>query len=231
MSAQRLPIGKECPKCGEWKLLDEFHRDSSRLDGRTINCTMCRREYYRRYYVENNEVVKERNRRYYAENKEVMKERNRLNNATYRTKNRRKLLEAKRQYREKNREKIRAYDKHYRECTKDEKKEYKRRYYKINPESFMVASHRYRARKVAARGEFTVKEFLLLCKSNNYKCLCCGERKRLTADHIVPLSRGGSNDISNIQPLCRSCNSRKGTNTTDYRPLFDEGREELGETG
>jgi 5-methylcytosine-specific restriction endonuclease McrA len=40
----------------------------------------------------------------------------------------------------------------------------------------------------------------------------------LTADHVVPLSRGGANDIGKIQPLCGSCNSRKHTKIVDYRP-------------
>ncbi|MFF3062631.1 HNH endonuclease [Streptomyces sp. NPDC057909] len=32
----------------------------------------------------------------------------------------------------------------------------------------------------------------------------------LTADHIVPLSRGGTNDASNLRTYCKSCNSRRG---------------------
>ncbi|HWU23253.1 MAG TPA: HNH endonuclease [Nocardioides sp.] len=31
----------------------------------------------------------------------------------------------------------------------------------------------------------------------------------LTADHVVPKARGGSDDPENIQVLCRGCNSRK----------------------
>lgn len=41
-------------------------------------------------------------------------------------------------------------------------------------------------------------------------CSRCGSSKDLTADHIVPLASGGSSTLSNIQVLCRKCNSSKG---------------------
>jgi hypothetical protein len=41
-------------------------------------------------------------------------------------------------------------------------------------------------------------------------CLSCGSTEDLTLDHIHPYSRGGSDDESNLQTLCRSCNSKKG---------------------
>lgn len=45
---------------------------------------------------------------------------------------------------------------------------------------------------------------------DDFRCLHCGTRRLLTVDHIVPKVAGGSNDLSNLQTLCRSCNSRKG---------------------
>lgn len=41
-------------------------------------------------------------------------------------------------------------------------------------------------------------------------CAICDSTDDLTGDHIVPLSQGGTNTMSNVQVLCRSCNSRKG---------------------
>lgn len=43
------------------------------------------------------------------------------------------------------------------------------------------------------------------------------KKRRLTPDHVVPLGKGGSNDISNIQPLCLPCNLKKHNRCTDYR--------------
>lgn len=41
-------------------------------------------------------------------------------------------------------------------------------------------------------------------------CSDCPASLDLTIDHIRPLSRGGTNDPTNLRLLCRSCNSRKG---------------------
>jgi len=44
------------------------------------------------------------------------------------------------------------------------------------------------------------------------KCARCGSRERLEYDHIVPISRGGSNTARNIELLCESCNRTKSNN-------------------
>lgn len=52
---------------------------------------------------------------------------------------------------------------------------------------------------------------------DGYKCLCCGTQKKLRCDHVLPESLGGPMDASNMQTLCESCNSKKGTKHIDYR--------------
>lgn len=38
-----------------------------------------------------------------------------------------------------------------------------------------------------------------------------------TADHIAPVSAGGSNDVANLRAACRHCNSRLGVGITNER--------------
>lgn len=42
------------------------------------------------------------------------------------------------------------------------------------------------------------------------QCVWCGAAKDLTVDHIVPKAAGGGDEETNLQTLCRTCNSRKG---------------------
>lgn len=76
-------------------------------------------------------------------------------------------------------------------------------------------------RQRMSEGSYTIQQWCALCTRYGNRCVCCGETKPLAADHIVPVSKNGTSYISNIQPLCRECNSSKGTLTIDYRYLED----------
>jgi len=63
----------------------------------------------------------------------------------------------------------------------------------------------YRAKQAEAGGGFTSTEFLMLCLRYDNRCLSCQRTGiKLTADHVIPVSQGGTSNIANIQPLCLS---------------------------
>lgn len=51
---------------------------------------------------------------------------------------------------------------------------------------------------------------LALIERDGYQCKNCDSQENLSIDHIIPLSRGGSDELSNLRILCKSCNSSKG---------------------
>ena len=62
-------------------------------------------------------------------------------------------------------------------------------------------------------------------KRAKYRCELCGildKDKRIEVDHIVPRSKGGKDDLENLQALCYTCNSMKGNkDDTDFREVSD----------
>lgn len=87
-------------------------------------------------------------------------------------------------------------------------------YTKANPDVLRVKNSNRRALLKKADGKFTRQQFKELCEQVDYCCAYCyGKFDELTPDHITPLSRGGSNDISNIIPACGPCNYSKQDKT------------------
>lgn len=102
---------------------------------------------------------------------------------------------------------------------KDHRRVYMRDYYRARPEMAAVVRHRRRA-LLKAGGTYTEKQWgeLVNHYSPHGKCLACGKRRKLTVDHVIPLSKMGKNVIGNIQCLCYSCNCSKKDKTIEYRP-------------
>lgn len=114
----------------------------------------------------------------------------------------------------------RKFTEEHRRKIGDSKRGNKSYNYKGGYENKMMHVRLRRALKLGARGSHTSQDWEILKNRFNYMCLCCKQHEPqiiLTEDHIVPLSLGGSHDISNIQPLCQSCNSRKALKTVDFR--------------
>lgn len=93
-----------------------------------------------------------------------------------------------------------------------------------NKEKIAMYVKRRRASRKNAEGLHSVGEWELLKKQYNFTCPCCQRSEpqiKLTEDHIIPLSKGGSDYIENIQPLCGSCNSKKHTIVKKYEQRID----------
>jgi len=80
-----------------------------------------------------------------------------------------------------------------------------------NPDGQRTRSRNYRAKLYAAEGSHTREQIAALHDSQGGKCVYCrvSLKNGYHADHIKPLSKGGSNWIANIQLTCGPCNNRK----------------------
>jgi 5-methylcytosine-specific restriction endonuclease McrA len=63
---------------------------------------------------------------------------------------------------------------------------------------------------------FTKQEWLDLLREHGYSCAYCGKTGiKLTKDHVIPLSKGGTHTKENILPCCPDCNHEKNDRTLE----------------
>ncbi len=118
----------------------------------------------------------------------------------------------------------------YKQTHPDQIREYRQRpevllknsqYQKANIDK-LRPGHRERDRRRRALilgcvGSFTREEWDQKLAEFNFCCAYCSISivDKPVAEHMIPLSRGGSNTIDNIVPSCWSCNAHKRTKTSD----------------
>lgn len=163
----------------------------------------------------------EYNRKYHKEVRTVGERKERYIQGVRKSyrKNRVKVMARTNNWVKKNKEKSLVIKKKYRDAHKQESKEYARKWRAKNPDRSRLNVHRRRIRLLNAIGTHTLKQWELLIELTGYICVCCkrpDSEIRLTIDHIIPLIKGGTDNIDNIQPLCGKCNSSKGTKIINY---------------
>ena len=60
------------------------------------------------------------------------------------------------------------------------------------------------------RGTITKSMRAEVYRRDNGRCVDCGSKENLHYDHILPVAKGGSTVVENLQLLCQSCNLSKG---------------------
>lgn len=216
---------KECSRCLCTKSPDSFTAYIKNSDGLRAWCKQCVREYNSQYRRMNKEAIRlqcrdyrasirddcnAKRKQYYAANSEFAelarqkqrrwRENNREAHRAYTRKwesdNRAHMLVRKRAYYDKNKDSIQASI---------------RKWKRENPEALRDYWHNREALKRNAGGRHTRAEIADLLEKQNGLCAVCEVdiTEKRHRDHVVALSAGGSNDITNIQLLCPDCNLSK----------------------
>ena len=157
-------------------------------------CKAAKREDARLYNLKNAEQNRARSRKWQLENPEKRKEQTARYREKHREKRRADSLARYYKQMEENPEKVRERRREWKRTEKG--RAYQR-----------VAN--YRRRSLPMSNE--VRDWWL--SQRNAVCAYCWAAMATEIDHIIPISKGGTNDLDNLVPACRSCNASKNDRT------------------
>lgn len=198
-------VGRTCNKCKVHQPYCEFYKDKSRSSGYDVICKGCTRKKNKKWREENPDRVKSNMAEWFAQNHE----RNRQNCADYYAANKETLTSKKREDRRSDPSRVRAVDRDRYIRDREKRIASMTAWAKRNPDKRKATEYKRRARKIGAEGFYTEVDIRRIRSAQNHRCAACKRKCALTVDHIVPLSKGGSNWPRNIQLLCLSCNAGK----------------------
>lgn len=177
---------KQCATCNELKpaTREYFHADKSKKGGLASTCKICARARARLW----GNTHRERRQLWHATHREQANTRSRL-------------------WRKKHPEQTKVNNRLWRATHREQQKTHNRNHH---------------ARKHGAKGTHNAIDALAQYRRQRGKCYYCNHKMKPygwkescalqpTEDHVIPLSRGGSNGPENLVIACRECNERKHT--------------------
>lgn len=187
---------RACTKCGSTQ--NGFHKNTQYRDGLHPYCKVCRRELA--------------NKRLESESHEKKQQR-KLKASLYRSKKETKERQAQyiKEWRVKNRSKFLISARKADAKRAPGRSDYQRQWRAKNREVVAMHSRNRRAIVKNSAGSHTAGDIQWLLNQQRYQCAVCKKNIRgcYHVDHIEPLAKGGSNDKSNLQVLCPTCNNQK----------------------
>ena len=194
MSQSSSPVAatKTCTKCGRALPREMFNRARRGRDGLNAQCKDCGHAYY----IDHREHILACCQKWVEKNRE----KSRAIKQTWREANPQKQREAQDAYVRKNPEKVRAANDAWAKANREAYLAIKR-----------AAQHRRKARQLAAPGDHNGADVAAQYLRQGGRCYWCGDKvgKDYHVDHVIPLSRGGSNGPENLVISCAPCNLSK----------------------
>jgi 5-methylcytosine-specific restriction endonuclease McrA len=176
-----------------------FNSDKSRIDGLHPYCKSCRnkaRKDHREANPEIKESARQRASNWYKNNIARAKENGKRNYQE----NKERYKQNGREWRENNQERY-----------KESNRIRKHTHFRNNREAYNSYTRNRRALLSNANGSHTAEDIRKLHESQNGLCAYCGAPLAggYHVDHVIPISRGGSNYPSNLALACAFCNCSK----------------------
>lgn len=217
---------KVCSKCRKEKQSADFPKRVSSLDGLHYHCNKCNAKATAQWRSANPAGWKVIMRRCYRKNPEK-----RIQDAyAWKKKNPDKYRVicriATKKWKKANPKKA----KEWRILNKERVRIRARLLYQKNPEKYRAYSRKYsktpngvlanaknhalrRARERKMESTLTLDEWVSIKRLQQWKCAYCKKRKKLTLEHILPVTRGGNHVKENVRALCATCNGSKNNKT------------------
>ncbi len=172
---------KKCSKCGLEKPLDEFYVKRNQHGNLHPSswCKSCRQIESREYYKGHAQQQRDSSKRWRGGHRD-------------------RARELHDRWMEKHKEEYRP-----------KVNEWSRKSRLKHPNTALRGQIRRVLRIIQSREHFTDEEWQELFRESGSKCWVCGSEKNLTVDHVIPISKGGSDTIDNIRVLCHKHNSSK----------------------